>query len=107
MSNRERGLCDGRGFTQTQVSVGGVGAARNWGDNCEVLGTSHERLTDLETTGKWQAHIFFLSFFLIKKISFRGWLASVVSENKLVRLFCLFRVPAAFSPLGSLGGGGW
>ena len=45
------------GFTQTQVSVGGVGAARNWGDNYEVLGTSNERLTDLETTGAWQAHI--------------------------------------------------
>lgn len=27
----------------------------------------------------------------------------MVFENKLVRLFCLFRVPAAFSPLGSLG----
>lgn len=96
MSSRERGLCDMRAFTQTHGSVGGVGAARNRG-SYEVLGTSPERLTDLETTGKWQAHISPVVFF---KLFFRGWLASMMSENKLVRLFRLFSPSSPPQPSG-------
>lgn len=32
MSDLQRGLCEGRGLTQAEVLVGGVGASQNWGD---------------------------------------------------------------------------